>query len=209
MLRSLLKTSLLIFMTIGITRTSYGLISAQAMLGTDSSKLKDLGGTSDATFSGTSLGVAAFLDPIPLVPVGFGLGISMPSLSASIDGNDYDLTGLIVDLEVMAWTPISLFGITPFAKLGYIPFGAYTMKQKWAAGTETLDVTIPIKSSGTHFAIGANYSLLPLISLLFQISLYNETLEYEEFEVAGTKIKVDDSVSKSTTNILVGVEVGL
>ncbi|NRA44090.1 MAG: hypothetical protein HRU09_03930 [Oligoflexales bacterium] len=207
MLQSLFKSMLIITMAIGFTRTSYGLISAQAMLGTDSSKIK--GSAEETTFDGTSLGVAVYLDPIPLVPVGFGLGVSMPSISGKNNGLDADITGLVVDLQVMAWTPISFFGITPFAKLGYIPFGAYKMKTKVDVAGELLDTTIPMTGSGTHFAVGANYSILPLISVLFQISMRNETLEYEEFDVGGTTFKLDDDLKKSSTNLLVGVEVGI
>lgn len=201
---------LIISVAIGFTGKSYGLISVQAMMGNDSSELKDIGfGASDETFSGTSLGAAVYLDPIPLVPIGFGLGVQMPSTKASIDGNDFELSGLLVDLQLMAWTPIGLFGITPFAKLGYIPFGAYTLKRKVTVGAQELDVTAPLKSSGTHFAVGVNYSLLPLISLLFQVSLRNETLDYEEFDVGGQTFSADKSVTKSTTNILLGVDVGI
>ncbi|MFK7825547.1 MAG: hypothetical protein AB8G05_15460 [Oligoflexales bacterium] len=214
MLKPLIKSVLLISMTIGFTRTSYGLISVQAMVGTDSTELKDIGnGSADQTFSGTSLGVAAHLDPIPLVPVGFGLGIQMPTTSASADGNDYELNGLVVDLQLTAWLPMvsKVIGITPFAKIGYIPFGAYTLKMKLPVGTQTLDATAPLKSSGTHFAVGATYSLpfIPLASALFQISMRNETLDYETFEVSGVEFKIDESVSKTSTNLLLGVEVGI
>ena len=216
MLQSLIKSVLIITMTIGFTRTSYGLIGAQALIGTDSSELKDIGNNvSDQTFSGTSMGLDVHLDPIPLVPVGFGLGIQMPSTTASVDGNDYELNGLVVDLQVTAWLPMvsSIIGITPYAKLGYIPFGAYTLKMKVPVGTETLDATAPLKSSGTHFAVGVKYAPLPLpllkLNILFQISMRNETLEYETFDVNGVEFKIDESVSKTTTNMLLGVEVGI
>ena len=209
MLKSLFKAFLFLTVAVGFTRTSYGLISAQAMLGTDSTELKDLpNGVGDMSLSGTTLGAGVLIDPIPLVPIGFGLGVQMPTTKGSKDGNDYELTGLVVDLQVKAWTPIGLFGLTPFLKAGYIPLGAYTMKMNFLVGGNSVEGKAPLKSSGTHLAIGVNYSFLPLIDVLFQVSMRNETMEFEDFNLLGQEIKISDSVGKSSTNLLVGLDVG-
>ena len=45
-----------------------------------------------------------------------------------------ETTGHELSVEVMVWSPIDLFNITPYLKAGYIPYGAYTF-----AGTYDLE----------------------------------------------------------------------
>ena len=116
-----------------LSNNSFALIDVQALVGSDSGTIS--GGNAFANggkTSGTVMGVAVHLDPIPLVPVGFGIGIGAPTLKSEDSGIDETYTGFFVDLEVMAWTPIGFFGITPYAKLGYRAYGLYEMKNSKA-----------------------------------------------------------------------------
>ena len=114
-------------------------------------KQKLVDGADESDFSGTHMNLGVMLDPIPLIPVGFGLGINMPNISGKDkDGNKFEMTGMSFDLFIKAWSPIGLFGITPYVKAGLTAFGGYK------TSTKVLDtsVDLPYTNSGTNIAVG-------------------------------------------------------
>lgn len=213
-----LVSSLSIFSTNG-----YALVTAQALVGTHSNSFSGPIGGGDVKGTGTQLGLVGQIDPIPLVPVGFGLGVTMPTSSGEdSSGNGIDLTGTLVDLHVTAWTPIGLFGVTPYVKLGYVVFGAYkldySLKNSVNIGgaaitpTSPVNATIPLKSTGSLLSIGASYSLLPLISVLFEINTRSETLKTDSFDIPELEalgLNELGELKKKDTNILIGIEIGI
>ena len=190
-----------------LSQKSFALISGQAMIGIDSSTVEI--DSTEYEFSGSSLGAALHLDPIPLIPIGFGVEVHVPTTKV----DDRELTGVVVDLQVSAWAPVGLFGIKPFAKVGYIPFGVYNFVQEsLTVGTATEQSDVPFTSSGLHFAGGIYYSFLPLISLLAQYSMREETLSMDgALNLAGIEIDADDlpERKRNSQNFMFGVEIGI
>ena len=196
---------ILLSVTLLLPQTSKALISGQAMVGMNTSDIEIF--SSSEEFSGTTLGAAVHLDPIPLVPVGFGIEAHMPNGEATISGNTATFTGVGVDFQVTAWTPIAFFGFKPFAKLGYI-FGAYKIENIQVPDLPVTG-TLPYIGKGTHMAAGFNYSFIPLISLLFQVSLKQETLGLESgVKIGDSEVNLPDS-SKKSTDIIIGIEAGI
>ena len=115
------------------SQSSYALVDAQVLYGVRSMELS-LG--SKGNYQATELRVAAHLDPIPLIPIAFGLSYGMISSSNSeryslVQDKDYTLKkteGDELAIEVMVWSPIALFGITPYVKAGYTLYGSYEFK---------------------------------------------------------------------------------
>ena len=137
--------SFLVLGAVLFSQSSYALIDAQVLLGRRQMnldmerKVKDI--------PGSELHLAVHLDPIPLVPVAFGLSYGMINASKSktftiataTDFEVKEITGHELSLEIMVWSPIDLFNITPYLKAGYVPYGVYTFSGSLeAAGTSTI-----------------------------------------------------------------------
>lgn len=199
-------------LTILSSHTGFALFDAQALLGPSSMSLKGNASsflTEDASLSGHQTGLVVHLDPIPLVPIGFGLGITIPATvkgdyTSSGTAVDVSFSGLLIDLQVMAWSPVSLFGLTPYGKLGYIVSGSY----KVDFSTALLSGSMVYDSTGSIVALGVNYSLLPLIGVLFEFNLRNETIKLKELK-GGLTGATGGTNTASSSNILLGLEVGI
>lgn len=177
---------------------SYGFFDAQALVG------KRKGDVGNTAVSGDELTLAAHLDPIPLVPVAFGLSLSHVNFSGKNDPAKLsfdDIVGQEYVAEVMAWVPIGLFGFKPYGKLGYTVGGNYKLKDvvdpNSTPSTNPEDYTYT--PSGTHLSIGLKWSPLPLIGILAEYKMSNQELK-----------KSGRPTSKYETNsLLFGVEVGI
>ena len=173
-----------------ISTQSLALFDAQLLIGSVSG---DIGGTS--VKDGSTTDVAAHLDPIPLVPVGFGLRISHRKFD--IEGATGSFEGIMVSPEVYAWFPFG--SLKPYGKLGWVASGKFA-NDAFSYGGNTLKLTYDVSAS--YLGVGVIYSFIPLVGIL---------LEYET--IVDGKLKPDldplPSADLSTATIFIGVEVGL
>lgn len=189
---------------------SYAIFDAQAMIGKRSAKIEPNSGTTSSNLSGNDIRVSAHVDPIPLVPVAFGLSynmVSYPDDDANFTFTSF--TGNEINLEVMAWFPFGDF--KPFARVGYTLMGAYIQESDLAQGPLTVKQKTTYKPKGTPIGIGINYSLAPLIGILLEYDLLNTKLEADKLTVGGTDSTITSSndVKAGGSSIMLGVQVGL
>lgn len=201
---TLLKVTVLLAM---ISQPAFALINAELFMGSSSVKFKAFPDTKEGDLSGTHMNVSVLVDPIPLVPVAFGLGIQQPTLTGKIDGNEYDLKGVSFDLLVKAWSPVSLSGFTPYGKLALTIAGGF--KSTWD-GNELV-----YKNSGTSLALGVSYSVIPLVAVLFELGMPAQDMEVDSAKGKDVPTTVSLNLQKgkkgtlSGTNLLIGVQAGI
>lgn len=186
------------FMLLLSAAPSYGFFDAQALVG------KRTGDVGNVAVDGDELTLAAHLDPIPLVPIAFGLSLSHVNFSGETDPAKLsfdDIVGQEYAAEVMAWVPIGLFGFKPYGKLGYTIGGNYKFKGVLDAGStaSTDPASYTYTPSGTHLSIGLKWSPLPLIGILAEYKMSNQELKKSGRPTA----------KYETTSLLFGVEVGI
>jgi len=189
-----------------VASPAWALFNVQAMTGKREAKFSSSGLASD-TLSGDELRIAAHLDPIPLVPVGFGLGISQTTFDdTSTKLGVTKIDGMDIDLEVEAWLPLEIAGLVPYAKLGYTVAGAYKFEQS-AAGFSPKAV---YKPSGVTLHVGIKYEFLLRLGVMAEFETGTRTLEFDKFEDAGglTASNVKD-VDQNSTSFLIGLQAGI
>jgi len=185
-----------------VSSEGFALIHGQALVGQRKLKVKS-GGESR---TGQEFKLAVHLDPIPLVPIGFG---------AYLSATDYDVPapvksflGTEIGLEVTAWLPVGIVGLTPYAKLGYTFMGGYVREVESTDGS----YKILMKPSGTRIAAGLKWSPLPLIALLFELEQTEIALKQDKIKSSSDLTGIDLGVADLKTEsfgILVGVELGI
>jgi len=200
--------ALLLIIPFLLASPAWALFDAQVLTGKRSTDFK-LGSTSN-TESGTEMKVAAHLDPIPLVPVGFGLSLSQITWDKSDNLGFKSLDGFEVGLEVQAWLPIDLGGFQFYGKLGYTAMGAYVTTLTDA--TTGQDYKLAYKPSGTYLAVGAKYLFLLRLGVMLEMESGNRKLAFDE--VKDLPAGLDASLFKSdgdatNTSFLLGVQAGI
>jgi Outer membrane protein beta-barrel domain len=183
--------------------SAWALIDAQVEVGARSGTFEAAGGSK--TLNATTIEAAGHLDPIPLVPVSFGLRLISDTYQATTESHGVkSLTSYSVAPEVTAWFP---FGdLKPFARLGYTVFSQYT----GTATVGTTDGTVKFKSMGLRVAAGVEWDLLPLISLTGAVERSSEKLSMTSGTINGFDIKASSTDTNYNNNaLLVGVKVGL
>ena len=208
--------SCLVFGALVFAQSSFALVDAQVLLGRRQMKL-DLG--KEKTLAGSELRFAVHLDPIPLVPVAFGLSYGMITSTEKanftlVSDNDYrvkEITGNELSIEVMVWSPIDLFNITPYLKAGYIPYGAYTFAGTYDLAGATSDLDLIYGTSGSLVSFGLKWAPLPLVGLLFEAQNAISKLSFDKLEeVAGANLPVSSpSASMKSWTYMIGLEVGI
>src|SRR5688500_2083486 len=116
-----------------------------------------------------SLGVAAHLDPIPLVPVSFGVAAFMHDIRAEDwPGGGVDEASVIeAGLDVQAWLPMVPL-VTPYVRLNYPLHSVIAAKGKVESPTGDVDVAIAGKLKGFNLHVGAEFSIIPLVSVIVE-----------------------------------------
>ena len=153
--------------------------------------------------------MAAHLDPIPLVPVSFGLRFYSESYDATVTEHGVkSLTSTAVVPEVTAWFP---FGdLAPFARIGYTAISAYTGTAEVTVANTTTNGSIAFKSKGPRLTVGLNYSILPLISVTAAFERSTETLSMSEGKIGGLDLKASSNDIKFSSNAMIlGVKAGI
>lgn len=192
--------------------TSFGFFDVEAMVGKRWYSFENTGSKATGVAS-QEVGLAVHLDPIPLIPIGFGLGV----LAGDLNKDDFgagvtEAKMLEVDFEVKAWfsmVPV----VTPYVKLKVPVSSKIAVK-----GKEDLDTTTPgqeeyaylYKMSGYHLNVGIQYPLIPLVKLNLEVGKGMQNREIEEYKVASVKQSTAGFKKEKTNsdNVMFGVQVG-
>ena len=75
------------------TESAFSLINGEGFIGTSGMKFKSTFDAKEVEMSGTIMTISGLIDPIPLVPVAFGLGMNIPTVSGKEGTNEYELKG--------------------------------------------------------------------------------------------------------------------
>ena len=205
MLKTIIALSLLLGSSYG-----YSIFDLELFGGQRSATLEPDGGSS-GTVTGTEYKAAAHLDPIPLVPVAFGLAMTSLSFSSSKPNLAFDkFEGSELSFEVMAWIPKMAISLEPYFKAGYTFAGSYDLKSTQTLLTIPVSKKVTYKPSGLDLAAGINFSPLPLIKLMLEVDKRIETLKIDKVEVAGISAAANGSdIKNDSLSFLLGVGVGL
>ena len=175
----------------------------------------------DHDVKGIDTVLSAHISPIPLPIVNIGFGVAVGSTAwnkddfASTTGMEGTTAtvaqGLDVSLQAMVALSIP-FLATPYVKAGYSVLNTqafdYTSKIV-ATGLES-KVVVAEKGKGYTLALGAKFSILPFISAMAEVSMYNGKLEPDSVKVDGVAYPTGDTKTDlASTSFLVGVEVDI
>ncbi len=199
--------ALLLAVPFFLSNPAWALFDAQVLTGNRSTAFK-LAGIS-STEAGSELKAAVHLDPIPLVPIGFGLSLGQSTWDKSTKLDFKSVDGFEIGLEVEAWLPIELAGFEPYAKVGYTVAGAYVVtKEDPTLGTYKL----AYKPKGTYIAAGLKYKFLMRLGVMLEVEQGTRTLAFDE--IKDLPVGLDASLFKkdadaTNTSFLLGVQAGI
>ena len=190
--------------------TASALIEGELTVGKRNGTFKQ-SGQSGKSLASSSLQLAGHLDPIPLIPVGFGLRAISETYDATVATHGLkSLTSTAIVPEVVAWIPLPLMGIKPFARVGYTLASAYKGKTELSVLGATVSGDVAYKSTGMRMAAGVDWDILPFISLTAAFEHSTETLSMTEGNIGGVDIKsVAKDIDFTSTAILIGAKVGI
>ena len=210
---------------------SQGIVQAHVNVGWDSATISsDPLATGDYSENGTMFRVGAYVDPIPLVPVAFGLTVGLPTYTGTLDGAvlagknvGATTTGALVNLEVKGWAPVGFMGLTPYGRLGFLVSGGYVrtggvtnLPNAWggagaSAQTYSGELKEVFESSGFGLGLGVRYGVVPLVGVVGEFALRQESLTAKTVSVGGLPLDLADKkkTTLSATTLFVGVEVAL
>lgn len=190
-----------------VSSPAWALFNAQVLAGNRDAKFSGSGYTSDS-LKASELRAAAHLDPIPLVPVGFGLALSQTTFkddSTKLGIQKAD--GLDVDLEVEAWLPLQLASLVPYAKVSYTIAGAYAFEAKETLGYKPKFI---YKPSGATLHVGIKYEFLLRLGVMAEFETGTRQLKFDKISDAGNLAIPDlKDLDENSTSILIGVQAGI
>ncbi len=203
LLSSLIATASVLF----CSGTSFALFDGEVLVGKRWYKFETDGGKTTSVVS-DEMYAAVHLDPIPVIPIGFGLGAIAGDLKKEdFYGEGVEEAKLVeLDLEVKAWIPMVPV-VTPFIKVK-VPLSAkLAMKGKDAAGADYASL---YKLTGMHLNVGVLYPVIPLIKIVFEVGKSTQKRELEEYKVASIKQTLAGVKKENTNsdNLLLGVQIG-
>ena len=181
---------------------AFAFVDGEVAVGSRSGTWKPETGSS-ANISSTTIQMAVHLDPIPLVPVSFGLRLISDSYSTTIaDHGVKSLTSQAIVPEVTAWLPLG--SLKPFARLGYTAVSAY----KGTLEILSINAETAYSSTGPRMTAGVEFSPLPFISFTAALEHATEALESKAVTVGAVPV-LATKTAVSTNAILLGAKVGI
>lgn len=190
--------------------TSFALVDVEALVGKRWYSTKITGDKTNGV-SSQEIGLAVHLDPIPLIPVGFGVGVLSGTLNKDdLKGIGFDEGSVMeVDFEVKAWIPMIPI-VTPYVKVKVPLMSRVALKGKQTVNNTEQDVAALVKLTGYHTNVGIQYSIIPLVSLTLEAGKGMQKSEIEEYKVAS--VNQDKSIFKkenaNSDNVMLGVQIG-
>lgn len=192
--------------------SSFAFFDVEGMVGKRWYKFESTGSTTTNVAS-QEVDLAVHLDPIPLVPVAFGVGL----LSGDLNKDDFasgvtEAKVIEADIEVKAWLSMVPF-VTPYVRIKVPAYARLAVK-----GKTELDSTLPgeedyayvYKLSGYHANVGILYPIIPLVRVTLEAGKGMQTTEIDEYKVASTKQSTSGFKKENANSdtFLVGVQVG-
>ena len=184
------------------------LIGGEVSVGQRSGSFKE-SGSSGKTLSSQTLELAGHLDPIPLIPISFGVRLVSDAYDAKVADHGFkSMTSTAIVPEVSAWLPLG--DLKPYARVGYTAVSAYKATVEKSLAGVTASGSAVLKSTGPRIAAGLEWSILPMISLSGAMEYSTETISISEAKVGGVDLTQGaKDISYANTAILVGVKAGL
>jgi hypothetical protein len=205
LLSSLIATASVLF----CSGTSFALFDGEVLVGKRWYKFETTGATGNNAVS-QEVNAAVHLDPIPVIPIGFGLGAIMGDLESKDFGDaGVDEAKLVeLDLEIKAWIPMVPV-VTPYVKVK-VPLSAKLAIKGKEAGPTGAEYAEVYKLTGMHLNAGILYPVIPLVKIVLEVGKSTQKRELEERKVASIKETLVDVKKENTNsdNFLVGVQIG-
>jgi hypothetical protein len=157
---------------------------------------------------------AAHLSPIPLVPVAFGLSATTLTFDKTDFKGDVDsFSGMEVGIDFKAWIPMVPI-ITPYLRFNYPVMANYALKMSSVDGDDvSYDLVATYKASGYHLNIGAKFSPLPLLGILFEVGKGMQKIKIDTVKIDGSKATLDNDDKETqdfnSNTFLVGVQLDI
>ena len=134
-------------------------IGGELSIGQRSGTFKE-SGSSGKTLNSQTIELAGYLDPIPLIPVSFGVRLVSDAYDAKVaDHGLKSMTSTAIVPEVSAWLPLG--SLKPFARVGYTAASAYKATAEKTVAGATVSGNVVLKSTGPRIAVGVEWSMLP------------------------------------------------
>lgn len=184
------------------------LVDAQVLVGRRWYDFKEDGAKAKGVAS-PEVQVAVHVDPIPLVPVAFGLSATAGSPRKEDLGVDQAAVAQVF-AEVQAWIPMVPV-ITPYLRVRYPLQGTLATKSSVTDALTGLkaDYANTYTISGPQVSLGAKVPALPLVKILIEAGRGSETYTSKEVKVAGVTVDSKEKGELPSNTILFGIEVGL
>jgi hypothetical protein len=195
-----------------LSQKAFALIDAQLLLGKRWAEFKTDSATSNVQAIETV--VSAHLDPIPLIPVSFGLRLGYQDWNEDDFRGADTITSMDLGVEMMAWLPIVPF-VTPYGKAGYSFYTPFVNEYKGSSTIEgqTFESDYKQVYNGTaiHFALGILYPVpvIPLLTFMFELGMSQGTMEVEELESNGAKVTLSSGEASDLDHTSTSASLGL
>lgn len=187
--------------------SALAIFDVQVMAGKRWYQLK---GDFDENVASQEVAIAAHIDPIPAVPVAFGVSAAMGTLNKDDVGDGVkEATTLEAGLDLMAWVPMVPV-VTPYGRLKYPFMGAIALESENEVSPGVTEKTaISYEISGPTIGVGVKWSPLPILDLLVEVQRGMQKYDLDEYKVDGVKQSGDVSGDLQSDAVLLGLEIGL
>lgn len=172
-------------------------------------------------FSGMEFGLAALVQPLPLVPVSFGISGITQHLKGKNGGADLkeEVKGFVLGGDLVAWLELGV--VQPFARFSYDLYSSHKYIAEFqaptlgvAGGTSTTELEMQGRVRGYHGGIGLRFRSTPAIGAFIQMDFAKETLTIDRTAVMqdgfGWAEDVNDypDIQLNSQSFLIGVDLG-
>lgn len=181
--------------------SSFAFFDVEAMVGKRWYKFENTGAETSNVAS-QEINIAAHLDPIPLIPIGFGLGVTSGTLKkGDMDSSISEAKLLEVDFEVKAWIPMVPV-VTPYVKVK-VPLSSKLSVKGDSYSQES-------KLTGMHLNVGIQIPIIPLLKVTVEAGKGMQSSEITEVKIGSEKQDLSDYKKEkaNSDNVMVGVQVG-
>jgi hypothetical protein len=195
-------------LAMGSSQSAFAFFNIDAAIGKRQGQFKTENSNSGVT--STTMRAGAHLDPIPLVPVSFGLGLGYDQWKTNKDDTGLTkLSSFSVMPEIKAWIPLGDF--IPYGRIGYSILSVYSADVTFKSGGTDISGKIAFAGAGLHLGAGVEYSV-PLIPLFYVCAGVEQTQEYlkltsdkiQDIDISG----VYSGMKMSSTAFLLGAKIG-
>ena len=166
-------------------------------------------GDQETHVSSQEMVLAAHIDPIPAVPVAFGVSAAMATMDKEAWGpTTKTATGVEIGLDIMAWIPMVPI-VTPFARLRYPLMSTMAIEGESTVASETVKSVMTLDVSGPQIGLGVKWSPLPVLKVLLEVQKGMQTIKIDEVKLGDEKTSGDGSGDLASNAFLLGIEIGL